>query len=160
MNGSVRLRVWVLVGLLFVSHFFLHVGLSFGAGAPDLLTLALLLASREIGLGKASVLGLVFGLTEDAMSVLSFGANTIAMTIVGIGGASTRDLFVGDSRFFLVSYVLLGKWIRDLTHWIVVGEGARQPFVEQVVVQGGLASVYVALVGVVLAALTGLGGDA
>jgi cell shape-determining protein MreD len=157
--APIRLRVWFVVGLLFFAHFFLHVGLSYGQGAPDLLTLALLLSSREIGLARASLIGLFFGLLEDAMSVLSFGANSIAMTVTAFGGAATRDLFVGDSRFFLVSYVFLGKWIRDLLHWIAVGEGARQPFVEQVLLQGGLASLYVAVVGVVVAAATGLGSE-
>ncbi len=159
-GGAVRVRVWLLVATLFTGHFLLHVGLSYGRGAPDLLTLALLLVAREVGLGRASTLGLAFGLLEDALSVLSFGANSIAMTLVAVGGAATRDLFVGDSRFFLVSYVFLGKWIRDLVHWIAVGEGVRQPFVEQVVVQGGVASLYVALVGVVVAGVFGLGGEA
>ncbi len=160
MSAPVRIRIWLLVFALFVLHFLLHVGLAYGSGAPDLLTVSLLLAAREIGLGRAAVLGLGFGLVEDALSVLAFGANSVAMTIVAIGGASTRDLFVGDSRYFLVSYLLIGKWTRDFVHWVAVGEGLRQPFVEQVIVQGGVAAVYAAVVGVVLAALTGLGTDA
>lgn len=160
MSAPVRIRIWLLVFALLVLHFLLHVGLAYGSGAPDLLTVALLLAAREIGLGRAAVLGLSFGLLEDALSVLAFGANSVAMTMVSIGGASTRDLFVGDSRYFLVSYLLIGKWTRDFVHWVAVGEGLRQPFVEQVIVQGGVAAVYAAVVGVVLAALTGLGTDA
>ena len=84
--------VGILVGVLFVLHFLLHVGFGFGAGAPDLLTIALLLAAREIGMGRAALLGLCFGLLEDALSVLAFGANTIAMTVAAVGGAFTRDL--------------------------------------------------------------------
>ena len=155
-----RLGIWLLVALLLLTHFVLHIGFSYGRGAPDLLTLALLIGVREIGLARAAVLGLVFGLLEDAMSVLAFGANAIAMTMVAVGGAATRDLFVGDSRLFLPSYVFFGKWIRDLVHWIAVGEGVRQPFVEQVVVQGGIASLYVAAVGVALGVVLGLGREA
>src|SRR5690606_29619080 len=33
---------WILVGALVIAHFVLHVGLGFGRGAPDLLTIALL----------------------------------------------------------------------------------------------------------------------
>jgi cell shape-determining protein MreD len=157
---SASLRVWATVIVLFLLHFLLHVGFAYGAGAPDLLTLALLLASREIGLGPAGLLGLFFGLLEDSLSVLAFGANTLAMTLVGVGGALTRDLFVGDSRLFLVSYVFLGKWIRDLVHWVIVGDGLRQPFVEQVVIQGALASLYVAVIGMGLSALLGFGREA
>jgi hypothetical protein len=54
---------------------------------------------------------------------------------------------VGDSRIFVVSYLFVGKWVCDLGHWILAGEGLRQPFSDQVLVQGGLGALYVALVG-------------
>ena len=155
MNDGARTRVWVFVVVLFTLHFFLHVGLSIGLAAPDLLTVALLLAAREVGMGPAAALGFVFGLLEDALSTVSFGANTVAMSLVGIGGAFTRDLFVGDSRLFVVSYFLFGKWIRDGLHWMSVGESLRQPFVDQVVIQGALGGAYAAAVGLVLVAVTG-----
>ena len=147
MSRPVRVRVWTLVGALVLLHFFLHVGLAFGEpgwaastglsfGAPDLLTVGLLLAARELGLGRAAAMGCCLGLLEDALSALAFGANSVALTLVGIGGAFTRDLFIGDSLLFLVSYFWIGKWVRDLLHWVSVGEGLRQPFVEQVIVQG------------------------
>jgi len=155
-----RPRVWILALLLFLVHFLLHVGLSYGRGAPDLLTLALLLLAREVSAGRAALVGLFLGLCEDALSVLAFGANSVAMTLVGIGGAVTRDLFVGDSRLFLVSYVFIGKWTLDLVHWIAVGEGLRQRFVEQVVIEGGIASLYLAAVGLLVAELWGVGREA
>ena len=160
MSGFGRPRIWVLASLLFVLHFLFHVGFSWGGGAPDLLTLALLFLAREVSAGRAAVVGLVLGLCEDALSVLAFGANSVAMTLVGIGGAITRDLFVGDSRLFLISYVILGKWTRDLVHWIAVGERLRQPFVEQVLIEGGIASAYLALVGLVVAEVWGVGREA
>ena len=159
MSSSVRVRVWLTLGVLATLHLLLHVSFSMDGGAPDLLTLGLLLASREIGTGKAASLGLFFGLLEDALSVLAFGANSVVMTILGIGGGLTRDLFVGDSRFFLVSYVFIGKWTRDLFHWIAVDARQRQPFVGEVLVDGGIASLYVVAVGVVVTMVTGLGRD-
>ncbi len=157
---SPRGRRWLLVASLAVVHLFLHVGLSFGRGAPDLFTLAVLLAARDADPGRSAILGLCLGLLEDALSVLAFGANSVAMTVVAIGGALTRDLFVGDSRFFLASYLFVGKWLRDAVHWVAVGEGARQPFVEQVIVGGGIASVYVVIVGYALTSLFGLSREA
>jgi hypothetical protein len=156
--------IWVLVVVLTVLHLLLHVGLSYERGAPDLLTLSLLLASREVGLGRAAGLGFAFGLVEDSLSVLSFGANTVAMTLVACVGALTRDLFVGDSRLFLVSYLLIGKWSRDAAHWVAAGwvesgAGLRQPFVEQVVIAGGIASVYMAAVGIAVAVVAGFGRE-
>lgn len=154
-----RALVWIVVVGLVLLHFVLHVGLGLGVIAPDLLTVALLLAAREVGVGTAAGTGLVFGLLEDALSVLSFGANGVAMSVVGLLGAVTRDLFVGDSLFFLVSYFVLGKFLRDMLHWIVVGDALRQPFVEHVLIQGLLGGLYAAAVGIVIMAVTGLWRD-
>lgn len=151
-----RAVVWVVVAGLFVLHFLLHVGFGFGVGAPDLLTVALLLAAREMGVGGGAGIGFVFGLLEDALSVLAFGANSVAMTVLGLVGATTRDLFVGDSLFFLVSYFVLGKFTRDLLHWIVVGGTLREPFVSHVLVEGLLGGLYAAVVGILVMAVTGL----
>ena len=159
MSGAARARTWGLAVVLVFFHLLLHVGLSYGRGAPDLLTLALLFLARELTTGGAAAAGLVLGLLEDALSVLAFGANSIAMTVVGIAGALTRDLFVGDSRLFLISYVFVGKWTRDLIHWIAVGEGLRQPFVEQVVIEGGIASAYLAAVGLLAGEIWGVGRE-
>lgn len=153
-------RVWIVVAALFLLHFVLHVGLGLGRAAPDLLTVALLLAAREVDLGVAAGTGFGFGLLEDALSVLSFGANSASMTLVGTLGAITRDLFVGDSLLFLVSYFVFGKWLRDLVHWLMVGETLRQPFLDQVVIQGLVGGLYAALVGIVVMAVTGLWREA
>jgi len=148
--------VWVLVVILSVLHFVLHVGFGIGRAAPDLLTVGLLLGVREVGLGTAAGVGLFFGLLEDSLSVLAFGANTVAMTVIGIFGALTRDLFVGDSRLFVLSYLFVGKWMRDLAQWMLVGDELRQPFTDQVVVQGGIGALYVALIGLGLTRFIGL----
>ena len=159
MSAARTVRTWSLVAGLLVLHFFLHVGLGYGRGAPDLLTIGLLLAAREVGVGGAAALGFVFGLLEDALSVLAFGANTVAMTAVGILGALTRDLFVGDSRLFVVSYFFAGKWMRDFAHWVMIGEELRQPFVSQVLAQGSVAAAYAAGVGLFAVTLAGRAGE-
>lgn len=149
-------RVWVVVATLFLLHFLFHLALGMGTEAPDLLTVALLLLSREVQPGFAAGVGLFFGLLEDALGVLSFGANSVAMTLVGALGSLTRDLFVGDSLVFLVSYFIVGKWMRDFAHWAMVGDSLRQPFVDHVLVQASLASLYAAVVGVGVMAVSGL----
>lgn len=156
MNAARRWGTWVLVGALVVFHFVLHVGLGLGREAPDLLTIGLLLAAREVGLGTAALVGLVFGLLEDSLSVLAFGANSVAMTAVGMLGAFTRDFFVGDSRLFVVSYFFAGKWMRDLIHWIMIGGGLRQPLYEEVILQGFVGAAYAAAVGIAVVSLTGM----
>ncbi len=151
-----RTVVYVVAAVLVVLHFFLHVGLGIGGAAPDLLVVALLLVSREVGIGGAAGVGFALGLLEDALSVLAFGVNSAAMALVGLAGGTTRDLFVGDSLAFLVSYFVLGKFTRDLLAWVVMGAVLRGPFVAQVLVEGLLGGVYAAVVGIALMAVTGL----
>ena len=153
MRGS--WRVWAtVVGLAFL-HFFLHLGLGLGEVAPDLLTVSLLLAAREVGMGAAAGIGFAFGLLLDAFSLLAFGANALALTLVGAAGARTRDWFVGDSFFFVISYLFLGKWVKDLVHWVAVGEGVREPFVQAILIGAPLAAAYAAAIGVVAVMITG-----
>lgn len=104
--------------------------------------------------------GLLFGLMEDAFSLLAFGANTLSLTVVGLAGGATRDLFVGDSRLFLIWYLGVGKWLRDLLQWVLVGEGLREGFVEAMVVRGTVAAVYTAVVGIAILAVSGAGRGA
>jgi rod shape-determining protein MreD len=140
----------ILVPLLVILHFLLHLGMGIGPSAPDLLTLALLLAVREMGTGWGAGLGFFFGLLEDSFSGLAFGANTLALTLVGALGARTRDLFVGDSLLFFFFYLAAGKWLRDLLLWIATGDAGREPFLNAVLVDGSVAALYVALVGLLL----------
>jgi rod shape-determining protein MreD len=148
-------RVWATVGVLALLHFLLHLGLGLGNVAPDLLTISLLLAAREVGMGTAAGIGFAFGLLLDAFSLLAFGANAVAMTLLGASGARTRDLFVGDSFFFVVSYLFLGKWVKDLLYWVLVGEGIREPFVQAVLVESSMNALYAAAVGVLVVTVTG-----
>lgn len=147
--------MWATVVVMALLHFLLHLGLGLGNLAPDLLTISLLLAAREVGMGTAAGIGFAFGILLDAFSLLAFGANTVAMTLLGAAGARTRDLFVGDSFFFVISYLFLGKWVKDLIFWVLVGEGIREPFVQAVLVEASVNALYAAAVGVLAVTLTG-----
>jgi hypothetical protein len=106
-------------------------------------------------MGAGAALGFFFGLLEDAFSVLAFGASSLAMAVVGILGSRTRDLFVGDSVLFLFAYLTLGKILRDLVYWAVAGASVRGPFISAVLTDGGLAALYMAVVGSLLIVLFG-----
>jgi rod shape-determining protein MreD len=141
--------------LLPVLHFFLHVGLGMGRGAPDLLAVGLLLLARELRTGTAAGVGFGLGLLEDAFSLLAFGANALTCTLLGIVGSRTRDLFVGESLVFLVSYLFLGTWLRGAIHWIVAGDEVRREAGLVLLVQGPVDAAYAAAVGVALLLATG-----
>jgi rod shape-determining protein MreD len=139
-----------LVPVLAVLHFFLHTGLGLGRGVPDLLTLALLLGARELRMGGAAGLGFFFGILRDSFSTFPFGVYSLALTVVGALGAATRDLFVGDSLRFLFSYLVGGKLLLELGVWALAGEAVRGPFVDVVLVAGGISALYGAVVGILL----------
>jgi rod shape-determining protein MreD len=146
---------WLVALLLPILHFLLHVGLGWGAWSPDLLTVGLLLVAREVRAGTAAAAGFVLGLMEDAFSILAFGANAMALTILGILGARSRDLFVGESVVFMVSYLLLGTWLRHAIHWLVAGGEGRADVTEALLVQAPVAAIYAATVGILLILVTG-----
>jgi len=99
---------------------------------------------------------------DDAEPRAAVGAigERVAMTAIGITGAFSRDFFVGDSRVFVVSYFLAGKWGRDLIHWIMIGDELRQPFVDQVVLQGAAGAAYSAAFGLLLVTFLPFPGEA
>jgi hypothetical protein len=80
------------------------------------------------------------------------------MTVTGALGATTRNLFVGDSLSFQVSYFIIGKWIRELIHWTMAGEALRLPFLEQVMLNGLLGAGYAAGISVPLMMMMGWRG--
>jgi rod shape-determining protein MreD len=145
-----RLLIRVLVPVLAVVHFFLQTGLGLGRGVPDFLTLSLLLGAREVRMGGGAGLGFFFGLLRDSFSTFAFGIYALAMTIVGALGATTRDLFVGDSLRFFFSYLAVGKLLLEAAVWVLAGEAARGPFVQAVLLDGGLAALYGAVAGTLL----------
>ena len=153
------LRIWGVVGFLIFLHFGLHVSLNLGESAPDLLAVALLIGAREVDIGWGAGLGFLLGILEDAFSALAFGANTFALTLVGMGGARTRDLFVGDSLFFLTSYLVLGKWARDLLHWVAAGDSLRESFIDTMLIQSPISAVYAGIIGLVVISISGLGWE-
>lgn len=146
----------VVAGVLVLLHLTIHLGFGVGAAAPDLFTLAVLILARESHMAVAALIGLMLGLLEDAQGLLAFGAHGIALSVVGAMGARTRDIFVGESLLFVGVYLFLGKWARDLVHWIAVGADGRGPFVQSLLVDGSLGAAYVTAVGLVLTLTLGV----
>lgn len=148
-------RVGVAVPLLAATHLLLQLGFGVGPRAPDLMAVALLVGAREVRVGWAAGLGLLLGLLEDAFALLSFGANAVTFTLLGILGARTRDFFVGDSVLFIFSYLAGGVWLRTLLHWLWSGSEIRGGFVDVVLLRGVPGAVYAAAAGFVVLLVTG-----
>lgn len=150
----VKLYHAVLIALP-VCHFLLHVGFGMGREAPDLLAVGLLLLARELRMGTAAGVGFGLGVLEDSFSLLAFGANALAGTLLGIVGSRSRELFVGESLLFLVSYLFFGTWLRSGLHWVLIGDELRRDASLALLVEGPVDAVYAAGVGVLLLLVTG-----
>jgi hypothetical protein len=149
------LLFWVVVVLLPPAHFLVQVGLGAGRFAPDLLVIAVLLLARELRTSRAAAVGFVFGLLEDAFSILAFWANTVTLTLLAVAGSRTRDLFVGESAAFFVGYLALGSWLRHALHWVVAGGESRVSAGRLLLVEAPVNALYAAGVGVLLLLGTG-----
>ncbi len=140
---------WLFIALLVLIHFSLHLGLGLGVTAPDLLTVAVLLAARRLRSAPAALLGLVLGLFQDALSLLSFGAEAVTQAVLGFVGARARDYFVGESAFFVGIYLFVGKWCHDVLFLLLSRTGSGGEVASRLLVQAPLAGVYAAACGVV-----------
>lgn len=143
-------RSWayaLLVALLVAAHFLLRVSLGFGEAAPDLLTVALLLAARRIRPSLAGGLGLVFGVLRDSLGVGSFGADALAMTVVGWLGARSRDWFEGGTPSFVGVYLALGVWAHHLLRAVLGGVPVDGSAARALLVSPVLGAAYAALAG-------------
>ena len=145
-----RVRLLLLFTGLIVTHLMLKVALALGPVVPDLLVVALLLASRSLGSAGGAALGFVLGLLEDAFTAISFGANVFALTVVGALGARTRDFFVGDSIPFLAVFFTLGKWGRDLLAWVASDPASRPPLDDLALLESPVMGLYAAAAGLLV----------
>jgi rod shape-determining protein MreD len=114
------------VAILVLLHFILHVAFGLGQGAPDLLTVAALIAARRLRGGQAAAFGFVLGILDDALAITSFGASALALTVVSYLGARSRDLFEGESLLYFLVYLFLGTWLTDTIVLLVSPETLRR----------------------------------
>lgn len=104
----------VFITLLVILHFLLHVGLGIGAAAPDLIAVAVLIASRRTTAASAALLGLALGLLDDALGIGALGARSIALATVAMLGSWSRRWIEGEGLLFIAAFVFVGKWASEI----------------------------------------------
>lgn len=144
---------WLFIAVLAVLHFLLQVTFSLGGRAPDLLMIAVLLGARPLPGGGAAALGFGLGLLEDAVSLQAFGAAAAAFTVVAYLGSRSRDLFIGESLFFLALYFFVGKWAQVALYYLIAPAVRRGEVLEALLIQAPLDALYAAVAGLVAVAL-------
>lgn len=141
---------WQFVGfilLLVVLHFVLRVGLGLGPLAPDLLVVALLLASRRMRAGPAAGLGLPLGVLEGAMNPLLLGPASLAQVVLGYFGSRSKEAVAGDSPGMLVLYLFAGKVVYDVLVYLVLALEGSAGSAVKLMLQTPLAALYAAFAG-------------
>jgi rod shape-determining protein MreD len=136
--------------MLVLLHLVLHLALGYGRGAPDLLTVAVLLGARRLSGAGAAVYGFLLGLLADSVSLVAFGREAFTYAFVGFLGARSRDLFVGDSLMFVGLYLFAGKWLHDALFHLIAGAAARGDVVSALLIHGPVGGVYAAAAGILL----------
>ena len=152
MEGS-RWRFALFIVGLVVLHFVLRVGLGLGVLAPDLLVIALLLASRRLRPGSAAGVGFLLGLLEGSANPTVFGAAGLALSVVGYLGSRSREWLAGDDPITMVAYFFVGTLLYELLLYVLlalIGVGGSPM---ALLIPALFASLYAAAVGLGASAL-------
>jgi rod shape-determining protein MreD len=152
MEGS-RWRFGLFIAGLVVLHFVLRVGLGLGVLAPDLLVIALLLASRRLRPGSAAGVGFLLGLLEGSANPTVFGAAGLALSVVGYLGSRSREWLAGDDPITMVAYFFVGTLLYELLLYVLlalIGVGGSPM---ALLIPALFASLYAAAVGLGASAL-------
>ena len=135
--------------LLLIAHY--TVRPLIGGRAPvDFLAIAVLFSAVRLRPGAAALLGFAIGLTIDALQPDSFGAATLAFTLVGYGASWLKAVFFADHIALTGLFVFAGKWIYDGVYNLAGPRIGGLDLVVQLLLWTPLAAALTALVAVLL----------
>ena len=152
MEGT-RWRFALFIAGLVVLHFVLRVGLGLGVLAPDLLVVALLLASRRLRPGGAAGLGFVLGVLEGSANPTVFGAASLALSVVGYLGSRSREWLAGDDPVTMVAYFFVGTLLYEALLYVLLAIMGAGGSPMALAIPALFASLYAAAVGLGASAL-------
>jgi rod shape-determining protein MreD len=152
MEGT-RWRFVLFIAGLVVLHFVLRVGLGLGVLAPDLLVVALLLASRRMRPGGAAGLGFVLGVLEGSANPTVFGAASLALSVVGYLGSRSREWLAGDDPVTMVAYFFVGTLLYEALLYLLLAVMGAGGSAMSLAIPALFASLYAAAVGLGASAL-------
>jgi rod shape-determining protein MreD len=147
MTEGTRWKFLLFVAALVVLHFVLRIGLGLGFLAPDLLVIALLLASRRLRPGTAAALGFALGLLEGSANDFIFGSASLALAVIGYLGSRSREWLASDDPLTLVAYFFAGTLLYNLLLYVLLAMGGAGGSLMALLIPSLLASVYAAAVG-------------
>jgi rod shape-determining protein MreD len=148
MNWSMTVRTAVVCAILIVLHFTLRPLLAWRAGI-DFLVIALIFGAVRLRPGGAALFGFLLGLAADSLALNAFGANALAMTVVGFAASWLKAVFFADNLALNGFFLFVGKWLFDLIFLIAERRLGGLELLMQIVVWSSLSAAVTALAGVV-----------
>lgn len=147
MTEGTRWKFTLFIVVLVALHFILRYGMGLGVLAPDLLVVALLVASRRLRPGGAAGVGFALGVLEGAVNPGVMGVASLALAVVGYLGSRSREWLAGDDPVTMVAFFFAGTLLYEVLQYlllIMVGAGGS---VMALVIPAVFASLYAAAVG-------------
>jgi rod shape-determining protein MreD len=148
MSWGMTVRTAVVCAILVVLHFTLRPLLAWRAGI-DFLVVALIFGAVRLRPGGAALYGFLLGLAADSLALNAFGANALAMTVVGFAASWLKAVFFADNLALNGFFVFLGKWLFDLIFLVAEHRLGGLELIMQLFVWSSLSAAVTALAGVV-----------
>jgi rod shape-determining protein MreD len=148
MNWGMAVRTALVCAILIVLNFTLRPLLAWRAGI-DFLVIALIFGAVRLRPGGAALFGFLLGLAADSLALDAFGANALAMTVVGFAASWLKAVFFADNLALNGFFLFLGKWLFDLIFLIAERRLGGLELIMQLFVWSSLSAAVTALAGVV-----------
>jgi rod shape-determining protein MreD len=148
MSWSMTVRTAIVCAILIVLHFTVRPLLAWRAGI-DFLVIALIFGAVRLRPGAAALFGFLLGLAADSLALNAFGANALAMTVVGFAASWLKAVFFADNLALNGFFLFLGKWLFDLIFLIAEHRLGGLELLMQLFVWSALSAAVTALAGVV-----------
>ncbi|MGD8698954.1 MAG: rod shape-determining protein MreD [Gemmatimonadales bacterium] len=124
-RSSSRAGLAFTVAALAFLHFTLRPVLDSWYVGPNLLVCGALIAARGLRPNAAIAVGFALGLLEDSIAVSYFGLATLLLLLLTYMGSRTRDLFLGEERLFIGTYLVVGTWLYETASYLLMGGGGN-----------------------------------
>jgi len=124
-----------------------------GRVAVDFALIAVLFAAVRLRPGVAALTGFLVGLAVDALAPDSFGASTLALTLIAFGASWLKAVFFADHVGLTGLFVFVGKWVFDIATTLLMGAALGTSLAVSLLVWAPLSAALTAVVAVLLLVL-------
>ena len=149
MSFGAVLRSMLACAFLIVLQFTLRPLLAWHASI-DFLVIAVLYGAVRLRPGVAALFGFAVGLVSDSLTLDTFGASALVLTMIGFAASWLKAVFFADNLALNALFMFLGKWVFDLIFLLVQHRMGVGAMARQLVTWSPLSAAVTAVAGVLL----------